>query len=156
MSKPDCRDPRSHDSVDDRRWYRGGLHFECTQCGRCCTGAPGYVWVGEDEVRALASHLGLELDAFGRKYLRKVGRRYSLVEKPNFDCVFYDHGCTVYAARPAQCRTYPFWPENLQSESAWNEVGAECPGVGSGRFYSADAIEKLVGGEGSADGKKRA
>ena len=29
-----------------------GLRFECTQCGDCCTGAPGYVWVNKAEISA--------------------------------------------------------------------------------------------------------
>ena len=30
-------------------WYaEEGLAFECTGCGDCCTGAPGYVWVIRD------------------------------------------------------------------------------------------------------------
>ena len=28
-------------------WYSEGLRFECTQCGACCSGEPGYVWVDE-------------------------------------------------------------------------------------------------------------
>ena len=32
-------------TADSPEWYRDGLRFECTRCGACCTGAPGYVWV---------------------------------------------------------------------------------------------------------------
>ena len=72
-------------------WYAQGLQFSCTQCGKCCGGAPGYVWISEDEIADLAQHLGLDDAAFRRRYVRKVYRRgLSLVEKPNFDCVFWD------------------------------------------------------------------
>ncbi len=96
-------------------WYRDSLSFACSQCGRCCTGDPGYVWVTKKEIEALAEFRGLDLDQFGKRYLRRIGRRYSLTEKANNDCVFYDRGCTVYPARPKQCRTFPFWPENLKT-----------------------------------------
>jgi len=123
-----------------RSWYRDGLQFTCTQCGHCCTGEPGYVWLTKKEMQALATHLQVSFDDFTRKYVRKVGIRYSLIEKPDGACVFYDKGCTVYAARPTQCRTFPFWPENLKSRIAWNELSEECPGVGQGRLYSVEEI----------------
>lgn len=88
----------------------------------------------------MATHVQVPLEDFTRKFVRKVGTRYSLVEKPNGDCVFYDKGCTVYAARPTQCRTFPFWSENLKSRTAWNELSEECPGVGQGQLYSVEEI----------------
>ena len=131
-------------------WYRDGIRFSCTQCGDCCTGGPGYVWVTRTEVEALAKHRGLDVQAFGRRYLRKVGSRYSLLEKPNGDCIFFEKGCTVYPARPRQCRTFPFWPENLSSRGAWSDVAANCPGAGRGRLYSSSEIDRIRRGEGSA------
>ncbi|MBX6313893.1 MAG: YkgJ family cysteine cluster protein [Isosphaeraceae bacterium] len=124
-------------------WYRAGLSFECTRCGACCTGAPGYVWVDEEEIARLAKHLGLTLEEFGRKYLRRVGHRYSLLEKPGGDCIFWDRsaGCTVYPARPTQCRTWPFWPENLETPAAWERTQRACPGAGRGRLYTLEEIE---------------
>ncbi|RUL81417.1 YkgJ family cysteine cluster protein [Tautonia sociabilis] len=124
-------------------WYRDGLRFSCTRCGNCCTGAPGYVWVDVGEVERLAAHLGLSPDEFGRRFVRQVGRRYSLVERPNGDCVFWDRasGCTVYQARPTQCRTWPFWEENLETPQDWEQVRQTCPGSGSGRWYSVEEIE---------------
>ena len=123
-------------------WYREGLAFECTQCGNCCTGAPGYVWVDAEEIGQLAEFRGESLDDFGRKYLRQVGSALSLIEKPGGDCIFWDkaQGCTVYEARPAQCRTWPFWPENIESPADWSQVQKGCPGAGQGRVYSIDEI----------------
>ena len=42
-----------------RLWYRDGLQFECTQCGNCCTGDPGYVWVTPEEIKAIAAKDGI-------------------------------------------------------------------------------------------------
>lgn len=122
-------------STDDRAWYRDGLRFQCTGCGDCCTGAPGYVWVDEEEIAALAAHLQVEVEEFERKYVRRVGRRKSLIELAGGDCVFFDNQtrrCTVYSARPQQCRTWPFWESNLQTRRTWAETCRACPGCGQG------------------------
>lgn len=127
---------------DDAPWYRDGLAFECTRCGACCTGAPGYVWVDAEEVARLAAFRGEAVDEFGRKFLRRVGENLSLTERPGGDCVFWDRstGCTVYEARPVQCRTWPFWPENIDSPEAWDEVTRGCPGSGRGQVFTVEEI----------------
>ncbi|MCZ6507188.1 MAG: YkgJ family cysteine cluster protein [Acidobacteria bacterium] len=132
-------------------WYREGLRFACTRCGACCRG-PGYVWTDPGEVEVLAARLSLEVDEFGRRYLRRVGRRLSLVDGPDGACVFWDNGCSVYPARPRQCRTFPFWAENLTGEAAWNETAKLSPGVNQGRLYELQEIEDLRGGSGSTSG----
>lgn len=124
-------------------WYFEGLRFECTGCGDCCRGQ-GYVWVDEGEIARLAGHLNLALESFGQRYLRRAKRRLALTEKPSGDCVFWDfhRGCTVYSARPGQCRDYPFWQKNLVRLGSWREVARECPGVGVGNLHSAEEIER--------------
>jgi Fe-S-cluster containining protein len=127
-------------------WYRDGLRFACTRCGACCTGAPGYVWVGVPEIDRLAAHLGLTRDEFSRRYVRGVAGRYSLVEKPGGDCTFWDatRGCTVYEARPEQCRTWPFWPDNVETPEDWSQVEAICPGAGRGPIHDLVTIQDAL------------
>jgi len=98
--------------------------------------------VDAEEVERLAALLGMSLDEFGRSYLRRVGHRLSLVEKAGGDCVFWsaEVGCTVYSARPEQCRTWPFWPMNLEAVEDWARTARGCPGVGRGRVYSVEEI----------------
>lgn len=132
-------------------WYADGLRFGCTQCGRCCGGAPGFVWVSETEIDALAARLGLERAAFVRRYTRTVYRRgVSLVEKPNYDCVFYDRqrGCTVYEDRPRQCRSWPFWRTNLRDADSWAEASADCPGMDQGERHDRTTIEAWLRDDG--------
>ena len=134
--------------MSSKPWYREGLSFSCTRCGDCCTGVPGYVWVEPTEIEALAKHLGLSVDSFGERYLRKVGRRYSLIEKPGGDCVFFDseqRHCRVYDVRPRQCRTWPFWDSNLKTPQAWKQTCEICPGSGKGKFYDIGQIDQLIG-----------
>ena len=107
-------------------WFEEGLQFTCTQCGNCCTGPPGAVWFTEDEGKAMAKKLEVSEDYFYKRYARKVGIRWSLTENVisgKYDCVFLDResalpSCKLYEARPSQCRTWPFWSENLTSQSA--------------------------------------
>lgn len=133
-------------------WYSQGLRFSCSGCGACCRG-PGHVWMSRPEIEALAASLNLEPDVFGRRYLRRVGERLSLVERQNGDCVFWNEGsgCEVYAERPLQCRTFPFWPENLVSRQAWRESAQLCHGMNQGRLYRQEEIVQLAAKDGATD-----
>lgn len=113
-------------------WYKDGLRFTCTECGKCCTGAPGFVWVTVKEMEAIANHLNMPLDLFKRKYVRMRNNRYSLIEKKsqNNDCIFLEgKKCQIYQVRPKQCRTFPWWKENLNSEESWKLAALECEGI---------------------------
>ncbi len=125
-------------------WYKDGLPFQCSQCGDCCTGAPGYVWVNQEEISALAVTQDMTVADFESKYVRNVGIRKSLVEFANGDCVFFDgtaRKCTVYGARPRQCRTWPFWDSNLRTPEAWRQTCEVCPGSGQGALVQLEQIE---------------
>ena len=104
------------------------IGFECTRCGACCKAEAGgdephTATVFPDEVRALQSATANEW--------RDVARPmpYGLTDGPDGpagetfewalqtddcgDCTFYEEAdgigaCTVHAARPLVCRTYPF------------------------------------------------
>jgi Fe-S-cluster containining protein len=138
--------PKSQpDSEASQPWYADGLRFTCTGCGDCCTGAPGYVWVNQQEIDALAARLGMSVEAFEKQYVRQVGVRRTLKERKNYDCVFLDgetRRCTVYVDRPRQCRTWPFWDSNLKSPEAWQATCEVCPGSGHGKLYTIDQIQE--------------
>jgi Fe-S-cluster containining protein len=112
-------------------WYKDGLRFKCTECGQCCTGSPGYVWITQSEAEAIAKFLKIPMDEFLRKYTRPVGNRISLKEHSKaYDCVFLKgKKCQVYGVRPKQCRTFPWWKENLESPERWKETAARCEGI---------------------------
>jgi Fe-S-cluster containining protein len=127
-------------------WYRDGLRFRCTQCGHCCTGAPGFVWVNDAELADIAAQLDAPVAEVRDRFSRAVGDKRSLRERPNGDCVFYDRakGCTVYAARPRQCRTWPFWEHNVRTPEAWEETCNVCPGSGRGDLIPAEEITRRI------------
>ena len=129
--------------MDPLPWYKDGLKFTCSQCGDCCTGAPGFVWVNAAEIAEMAAIVGMEVPAFEARYVRTVGIRKSLTERPNGDCELLDpktRGCTVYQARPRQCRTWPFWESNIRTPEAWKETCEMCPGSGQGRLVPLEDI----------------
>ena len=131
--------------MSEKPWYHKGLRFECSQCGDCCTGAPGYVWVNKEEITGLAAAVGEDVETFEQTYVRKIGIRKSLVEYDNGDCVFFDgvaRKCTVYEARPRQCKTWPFWDSNLKSPQAWADTCETCPGSGQGKLHKLEVIEE--------------
>ena len=127
-------------------WFRDGLRFRCIpDCGRCCVNHDdySYVYLEGDDAGRLAGHLGLDLATFLDRY---TGLDDGLVtlDSRNDACVFLDGArCSVHAARPVQCRTFPFWREFLRSRERWTAARAFCPGIDEGELHSREAIESL-------------
>lgn len=134
----------------DIPWFVAGLAFDCTGCGGCCAGpAEGYVWVTPAEVQAIAAHLGLSEQAMLARHVRRVGRRQSLKEVPTtHDCEFLrasgpgKRTCAIYAVRPMQCRTWPFWASNLASPDDWSDAACRCAGINRGTIHSLAQIRE--------------
>lgn len=117
-----------------RPWYKEGLPFQCTGCGKCCTGSSGVVWISEEEIHAVSKFLNLPVETVCRKYVRKLGDRLALLEvkqkNGDYDCIFLEgKQCSIYPVRPKQCKTFPWWEENLSSKEAWEEAGILCEGI---------------------------
>ncbi|MFZ1984336.1 MAG: YkgJ family cysteine cluster protein [Desulfatitalea sp.] len=129
---------------DRAYFFDQGLRFACQRCGQCCTGAPGKVFVGPDEIGPMADHLDMAVGPFTETYLYPYKDSYSIAEDPHGNCLFFDQGCTLYTVRPLQCRTFPFWFSNLRSEKRWLKIQQECPGIGQGRLYSRQEILERV------------
>lgn len=126
----------------DESWYKNGLKFKCTQCGHCCTGDPGYVWVTEQEMQAIANFTREPLEEVKQLKARKAKGRFTLREKTNGDCVYLSEGkgCTIYKVRPVQCRTWPFWESTVGTPEDWEETKKVCPGSGQGVLISSEEI----------------
>lgn len=139
---------KADDPAQRRYFFDQGLRFTCTECGKCCTGAPGWVRVNAEERAALASHLGVDEAAFIRDFTKPMTvpeGGLSLREREDGSCVFFHNNrCTVYHLRPLQCRTYPFWMKNLRSPEAWAAAAKECPGIDQGLLHARDDILDIV------------
>jgi hypothetical protein len=129
-------------------FYSQGLRFTCRQCHNCCRGTqPGWVYVSRKEILSIARFLGATVGTLRRSHTTKDsdGER-TLRIRSNGDCVFWKDGCSIYPVRPRQCRTFPFWSENLASEEAWKEGTATCHGAGRGRLYRLEDIRAILRG----------
>mgnify|MGYP002622917592 FL=1 len=128
-------------------WFAPALAFRCTGCGNCCTGSPGYVWVNDEEIEAIARHLDKPVGEIRLMHTRPARGLTSLTEFANGDCTFFDpqsRRCRIYEVRPRQCRTWPFWTSNIESPQAWERTAAVCPGAGQGDFVPWEQVQALA------------
>ena len=141
-------------------FYALGLRFSCIRCSACCRYESGFVFLsGKDAIR-LAAALNMEYRAFTETFCRWVfsengQEQLALKEKTNFDCIFWtseqgkadfghEGGCSVYEARPLQCRAFPFWPSIVSSGHSWKMTASECPGMDKGELHSPNSVDKWL------------
>lgn len=104
----------------------------CRHCpGYCCYGRSGKIWVNRYEIEMISSRLQINTVDCIRKYLERTDNRFSVRERfteLGFECVFFNsqsRQCSIYEARPEQCRQFPFW-EHFRED---REQLGECPGI---------------------------
>jgi Fe-S-cluster containining protein len=93
--------------------------FRCTECGECCRWT-GSVLLNDGDISRLATHLAVSEQAFidGHTRLAPSRIQLALLDQKDGSCSFLDGDrCSIYEARPEQCRTFPY---------AWN-VSEGCP-----------------------------
>ena len=118
----------------NRPWWMDGVPFACQpDCGRCCDEPGGIVYLRPEDAQNLANHHGMSVeDWFERDCRQTLDGRYILNSDQYTDvCIYLDENkkCTVYQSRPAQCKSYPFWAENVRSDRSWKRTVKECPGL---------------------------
>lgn len=126
-------------------FFDEGVRFECLKCGGCCNGEPGVIYVSDAEITAIAEYTTIERDIFVERCLYLIEQSYSINETDDGRCIFYENGCSIYPVRPLQCSTFPFWFQNMRSQSSWSEALLRCPGIGKGPLFSKEAILERVG-----------
>ena len=112
----------------------------------------------------MAEELGQSYPEFLVRHTRMIDGHRSLNEHLTaygYDCVFLDREsipgkavCRVYHARPSQCKTWPFWPQLMQSEMSWARAkrNTPCPGMGHGQLFTIEEIvSRLDREKGSED-----
>jgi len=125
------------------------IRFDClTDCSNCCQLSGGFVFLTNDESKAIAEFLEAPTELFQKWFTKDADGHLALVDGPEEHCVFLEDGvCTIYPVRPKQCRTYPFWPENMKTNAHWNLTKKMCPGIGEGRLFSAKDISMILNGK---------
>jgi Fe-S-cluster containining protein len=132
---------------NNEEWWKDGLKFGCTSCGKCCQNK-GEVWLDADEFADLSIHLKESPSIVLSKYSEKTMsgwvklKTQETEDKEDNRCIFLgadDKQCTIYESRPIQCKTYPFWPRLLSSETEWEDESVLADSV--------DISLKVKGGE---------
>jgi len=133
-------------SISDRiaYFFDSGLRFSCQQCGQCCTGEPGTIYLSGKDTQNIADFLHISIQDLIRQALYPLKDCFSIREDRNGACLFYDQGCSIYPVRPAQCRSFPFWVQALRSSYAWKQTARSCPGIGRGRLYTREDILDIL------------
>jgi Fe-S-cluster containining protein len=122
----------------------GAIRFRCQRgCTNCCD-QPGFVYLTEDDLGRAARFLGLSAAEFEARYVYRTARRRRLRKPKNKQCPFLESGgCAIHPAKPTQCRTFPFWPELVESRQQWARTAQYCPGIGQGPLIQiGDALER--------------
>ena len=144
-------------------FYINGLYFSCSRCSACCRYESGYVFLSKKDMSGLAAALNMKNNEFIETYCRWIpssnsAYQLALKEKSNYDCIFWSNtlstefqpespvkgGCSVYQARPLQCRAFPFWSSVVCDIKSWNFTAGDCPGMGRGNLHTRDSIEKWL------------
>lgn len=86
--------------------------LDCLKCKSLCCKVAGYVQVSDYDIRRLAKFLGKTPSAFEADHIVERTRAGKKRIKAEFGtCQFLDshRRCSVYPARPTDCRGYTCW-----------------------------------------------
>ncbi len=126
-----------------------GIKFECQGSGNCCVsrGSYGFVYLSDKDLKRFSNYFNLSIDSFKSKFCQITDGFIHLSEKKSFNgkCIFLKNNrCTVYESRPSQCRTWPFWNENMNVKIWDNDISVNCPGIGKGKKINYTKIKKFL------------
>jgi hypothetical protein len=109
------------------------LRFACQPgCTNCCDQS-GFVYLSEDDLKRAAKFVGMSARKFEARYVYRTAHQRRFRKPPEKQCPFLEEGrCSIHPAKPTQCRTFPFWPELVESRAAWKSAARYCPGIGKG------------------------
>jgi Fe-S-cluster containining protein len=126
-------------------WFSDGLKFKCTGCGKCCTGSDGYVYLSKTDIDRFAEFFSISIEEFIQKHTRTVDGLIALLDTADHECEFLkEKRCTVYEARPTQCRTFPWWVQHLKTPRDWANAAHDCEGINhpEAKLISAETIQE--------------
>ena len=105
------------------------------------------MYLSDNDLKRFAKFFKLSIKKFKEKYCQITDGFIHLVEKPklNGNCIFLkDNKCSVYTSRPSQCRTWPFWNENMSAKVWSKDISVNCPGIGKGKIIKSKTIERFL------------
>ena len=131
-----------------KKIYSKGMRFQCQKSSNCCVsrGSYGFVYLSKKDILRLSIYTDLSIKDFIKLYCEKTyGFVHFKERRKNSECQFLEKKrCSIYKARPTQCRTWPFWSENMKTK-IWNEeIQSFCPGIGKGKIIQQSQIEKNI------------
>lgn len=88
--------------------------LDCRRCACCCKMA-GYVEVSNYDIRRLARHFDMTPAEFEEKHVvhkTRAGKKRIKDELTTCQFLGADRSCTVYEARPTNCRGYVCWDQD--------------------------------------------
>ena len=98
------------------------------------------------DIRQAAEYLNLTVSRFKSEFLKREAGLWLIEVEEDRPCPFLvEEGCAIHKAKPAQCRSYPFWHQNLETRNHWLLTAAFCPGINKGPKISHVSIEELLG-----------
>ncbi len=111
----------------------GSLRFKCQPgCTNCCQ-QKGIVYLTEDDLLRAAAFVSMTPAAFETKYVIRTKHLLRLRTPRGKQCHFLlESSCSIHPAKPTQCRTFPFWPELVETRKNWDDTGRYCPGINQG------------------------
>ena len=132
----------------EENFYKNGIRFKCQSSSNCCIsrGSYGYVYLSHKDVKRIANFFNISINTFKNKYCAVTNGYIHLKEiNASSNCRFLKNKkCSIYINRPSQCRTWPFWKENMNAKK-WNEnITKFCPGIGKGELYNKETIDKKI------------
>ncbi len=129
--------------------FKEGIRFECQGSGKCCVsrGSYGFVYLSIKDLKRFSKYFNLSIAEFKKKFCQITDGFVHLAEKESFNgkCIFLKNKrCSVYECRPSQCRTWPFWNENMNAKIWNNDISINCPGIGKGGKINYNKIKKFL------------
>ena len=132
-------------------WYKGQvILFDCHGCAKCCK-RKGMIYFSQEDIRNASQYLEMTVDDFEKMYiLRTKDVAYIYVSGNARPCPFLNKAnkCRIHDAKPQQCRSYPFWPNIMESKQKLNTERIHCKGIGNGRQVDVDGMTKFTIPEG--------
>lgn len=94
--------------------------YLCQRCTACCRW-PGFVRVTEEEISAIAGHLGMNEEGFIQEYTRLRPNRggLALIDREDGACFFLNgNECSIQSVKPQQCKDFP----NSWNFPGWRDI----------------------------------